>query len=101
MLYVGVCHYYATGEGCTIYVASGDEESIRESIPEYFHPGLVILTPSDWLKAATGDCGDEYHQSYAKIFRTNLPELWHQIEERALGGGCHLEFFMRHHYNYA
>ncbi|HBC3930434.1 TPA: hypothetical protein KD853_003579, partial [Vibrio parahaemolyticus] len=55
MFYVGVSHYYATGEGVTIYVASGSEESIRESIPEYFHQGLTILTPSEWLKAAAGD----------------------------------------------
>lgn len=101
MFYVGVCHYFATAEGCTIYVASGSKESIRKSIPTYFHPGLVILTPPEWLKAATGDYGDEYHQSHAEIFKTNLPELWHQIEERALGRGCHLEFFMKHHFNYA
>ena len=34
MFYIGVSYYYATGEGVTIYVASGSEEFIRESIPE-------------------------------------------------------------------
>ncbi|MBF4436478.1 hypothetical protein ERJ77_18655, partial [Vibrio anguillarum] len=63
MFYIGVSHYYATGEGLTMYVASGSEESIRAVIPEYFHLGLTILTPSEWLKAAAGDCEDEYHQS--------------------------------------
>ena len=90
-----------TGEGFTIYVTSGSEEAIRKSIPEYFHQGLTILTPSEWLKAATGDCDDEYHQCNAKIIKTYLPELWRQIEERALGRGCHVEFFMKHHFNYA
>ena len=45
MFYVGVSHYFATGEGFTIYVTSGSEEAIRKSIPEYFHQGLTILTP--------------------------------------------------------
>lgn len=62
MFYVGVSHYFATGEGFTIYVTSGSEEAIRKSIPESFHQGLTILTPSEWLKAATGDCDDEYPQ---------------------------------------
>lgn len=101
MFYVGVSHYFATGEGCTIYVASGSEESIRKSIPEYFQRGLTILTPSEWLKAATRDCNDEYHRHVAEILKTYLPVLWKQIEERALERGCHLEFFMKHHFNYA
>ena len=42
MFHVGVSHNYATGEGVTIYVASGSEESIRAAIPEYFHQGLTI-----------------------------------------------------------
>lgn len=42
MFYIGVSHYYATGEGVTIYVASGSEEAIRAAIPEYFHQGLTI-----------------------------------------------------------
>jgi hypothetical protein len=101
MFYVGVSHYFATGEGCTIYVASGSEESIRKSIPEYFHRELTILTPSQWLKAATGDCDNEYHQYHAEILKAYLPELWKQIAARALERGCHLEFFMKHHFNYA
>ena len=101
MLYIGVSHYYATGEGVTIYVASGSEESVWESIPEYFHQGLTILTPSDWLKAAAGDCKDEYQQSDAEVLKTYLPVLWKQIEERALERGCYLDFFMKHHFNYA
>lgn len=76
MFYIGVSHYYATGEGVTIYVASGSEESVRESIPEYYHQGLTILTPSDWLKAAAGDCKDEYHQSDAEVLKTYLPTTW-------------------------
>lgn len=84
MFYIGVSHYYATGEGLTIYVACGSEESIRAAIPEYFHLGLTILTPSEWLKAAAGDCEDEYHQSEAEDLKTYLPILWKQIEERAL-----------------
>lgn len=32
MYYVGVCRYFATGEGVTIYVVSGSEESIRKAI---------------------------------------------------------------------
>ena len=43
MFYIGVSHYYATGEGVTIYVASGSEEAIRESIPVYFHGSVVLL----------------------------------------------------------
>ncbi|WP_234942867.1 hypothetical protein, partial [Vibrio anguillarum] len=101
MFYVGVSHYYATGEGVTIYVASGSEESIRKAIPEYFHQGLTLLTPSDWLKAADGDCVDEYYQSDAEVLKAYLPMLWKQIEERALERGCYLEFFMKHHFNYA
>ncbi|HBH7879385.1 TPA: hypothetical protein KDX61_002958 [Vibrio parahaemolyticus] len=101
MFYIGVSHYYATGEGVTIYVASGSEESIRAAIPEYFHQGLTILTPTDWLKAAAGDCVDEYHQSDAEVLKTYLPALWKQIEERALERGCYLDFFMKHHFNYA
>ncbi|MCC3857340.1 hypothetical protein IB289_13160 [Vibrio parahaemolyticus] len=101
MFYVGVSHYYATGEGVTIYVASGTEESIRKAIPEYYHQGLTLLTPSDWVKAADGDCVDEYYQSAAEVLKTYLPVLWKQIEERALERGCYLEFFMKHHFNYA
>lgn len=47
MFYIGVSHYYAMGEGVTIYVASGSEESILAAIPEYFHQGLTILPPSE------------------------------------------------------
>lgn len=101
MFYVGVVHYFATGEGVTLYVASGSEKSIREAIPEYFLQGLTLLTPSDWLKAADGNCIDKYHQSHAKILKAYLPILWKQIEEIALGRGCHLKFFMEHHFNYA
>ena len=101
MFYIGVSHYYATGEGVTIYVASGSEESVRESIPEYYHQGLTILTPSDWLKAADGDCKDECHQSDAEVLKTYLPVLWKQIEERAVERGGYLNFFMKHHFNYA
>ncbi|EJL6383365.1 MULTISPECIES: hypothetical protein [Vibrio] len=101
MFYVGVSQYYATGEGCTIYVASGSEESIRQAIPQYFHQGLTILTPSEWLKAASGECEDEYHQSDAEILETHLPMLWEQIKERALERGCHIDFVMKHHFNYS
>ncbi|MEK1972784.1 hypothetical protein WOB87_06715 [Vibrio parahaemolyticus] len=101
MFYIGVSHYYATGEGVMIYVASGSEDSIRAAIPEYFHQALTILTPAEWLKAATGDCVDEYNQSDAEVLKTYLPVLWKQIEERALERGCYLDFFMKHHFNYA
>ncbi|ASG07618.1 hypothetical protein CEQ50_08615 [Vibrio anguillarum] len=99
MFYVGVCHYYATGEGFKIYVASGSEESIRKAIPEYFHQRLTLLTPSEWLKASIGE--SKYHQSDVKVLKTYLPVLWKQIEERALGRGCQLNFFMEYHFNYA
>ena len=101
MFHVGVSHNYATGEGVTIYVASGSEESIRAAIPEYFHQGLTIWTPWEWLKAADGDCEDEYPQSDAEFLKTYLPVLWKQIEERASERGCYLDFFMKHHFNYA
>jgi hypothetical protein len=101
MFYVGISTYYSIGEGCTIYVASGSEESIRKSIPEYFHRGLTILTPAEWLKVASGECEDEYHQYNTEILQASLPILWKQIEERALGRGGHIEFFMKHHFNYA
>ena len=101
MFYVGVTRYFATGEGVTLYVVSGTEVSIREAIPEYFSQGLTILTPSAWLKAATGDCADEYIQSDAQAIKTNLPVLWKQIEELASGKGYQLDFFMKHHFNYA
>lgn len=99
MFYIGVCHYYATGEGVTIYVACGSEASIRAAIPEYFHKGLTILTPSEWIKAGNRDCEDQYHQSDAKILKTHLPILWKQIEERTLKRGCQLDFFMKHQFN--
>lgn len=101
MFYVGVSRYYATGEGVTIYIASGSKESIIEAIPEYYHQGLTLLTPSDWLKAASGDGVDECYQSDAEAFKTYLPMLWKQVEEIALGRGCRLDFFMKHHFNYA
>jgi hypothetical protein len=101
MIYVGVCHYYATGEGVTIYVACGSEESIRKSIPEYFHQGLTLLSPSDWVKAHNGDTFDEHYQSNAQVLKTYLPVLWKQIEERALKNGPHMDFFMQHYFNYS
>ncbi|SBS27201.1 hypothetical protein MSP8887_00570 [Marinomonas spartinae] len=101
MFYVGVSRYFATGEGVTIYVASGSEESIRNAIPEYFRQGLTLLTPSDWIKAAGGDCVDEYHQSEAEVLKIYLPILWKQIEEIALGREFNLDFFMKYHFNYA
>ncbi|CAH6827129.1 hypothetical protein REH77_11445 [Vibrio alginolyticus] len=101
MFYIGVSHYYATGEGVVIYVASGSEKEIRSAIPEYFHQGLTILTPSEWLKAEAGDYEDEYHQSDVEVLQTYLPVLWSQIEERALGRGCGLDFYMKHHFNYS
>lgn len=100
MYYVGICRYFATGEGVTIYVASGSEESIKEAIPEFYLQGLTILTPTDWLKAAVGECTNEYHQSDAEVLKVYLPMLWKQIEEMALGRGCYPEFFMKHHSNY-
>ncbi len=100
MFYVGVVYYFATGEGATLFVASGSEESIRESIPEYFQQEITLLTPSDWLKAANGNGDDDYHQSHAEILKAYLPLLWKQIEELALGRGCHLKFSMEHHFNY-
>lgn len=100
MFYVGVCHYFATGEGVTIYVASGSEESIRNAIPEYYLQGITLLTPSDWLKAAE-DCVDKNHKWHAKVLKDYLPMLWKQIEEMALDRGCYLKFFMEHHFNYA
>ena len=60
---------------------------------QYFHLGLTILSPSEWLKAAAGDCEDEYHQSEAEDLKTYLPLLWKQIEERALERGCHVIVF--------
>lgn len=101
MFYVGVSRYFATGEGVTIYVATGSEESIREAIPEFFHRGLSLLSPSDWLKAADGDCVDENHQSDAEAIKVYLPTLWKQIEEIAAGRACYLDFFMKYHFNYA
>lgn len=101
MFYIGISRYYATGEGATIYIASGSKESIFKEIPEYFHQDLTLLTPSDWLKAASGDCVNEYYHSDAEALKTYLPILWKQIEEIALGRGCHLNFFMKHHFNYA
>jgi len=101
MFYVGVSRYYATGEGVTIYIASGSKESICEAIPENFHQDLTLLTPSEWIKAADGNFADECYQSDAEVFKTYLPILWKQIEEMALGRGCKLNFFMRHHINYS
>lgn len=101
MFYIGVMHYFATGEGVTLYVVSGNEDSIKEAIPEYFHRVLVILTPSDWLKAADGDCVDEYQKYKAEVLKAHLPLLWKQIEEMASGREFNLEFFMKYHFNYA
>lgn len=101
MFYVGVSHYFATGEGVTLYVASGSEETIRDYIPEYFHKGLTLLTPSEWLIVANSDSSDEYQQSDADLLQYHLPVLWKQIEELALGRGCHLEFTMTHRFNYS
>ena len=98
MFYVGVCRYFATGEGLTIYVASGSEESIRKVIQEYFHQRLTILTPSDWLKAANGDSFGEYEKSHTRILKMNLPLLWKQIEELGklrLRSHNTLNFFIR------
>ena len=44
MFYVGIVYYFATGEGARLFAASGSEESIRESIPEYFQQGITLLT---------------------------------------------------------
>ncbi|CUB04068.1 hypothetical protein [Marinomonas fungiae] len=101
MFYIGVSRYFATGEGVTIYVATGSEESIRKAIPEFFHHGLSLLSPSDWLKAAEGGCVDEYLQADAEAIKVYLPMLWKQIEEIAKGRACHLDFFMKYHFNYA
>lgn len=101
MFYIGVVQYFATGEGVTIYVASGSEESIRSEIPEYYHKILILLTPSDWLKALNGESFGEYEQSKAEALKVCLPQLWKQIEEIAIGRGCYLEFYMKHHFNYS
>lgn len=100
MFYVGVSHYFATGEGVTIYVASGHEASIRASIPEYFHPGLTILTPAEWIKASTESTGDDYIYVIANMLKSHLPMLWTQLEERASERGFHIDIFMKHHFNY-
>lgn len=99
MFFIGMVDYYATGEGCTIYVASGTEDSIREAIPDYFHPSLMILTPSAWVQAAV-EPDDQQRQRYVEILKTSLPALWKQIEERASGRGPDVTFFFHHHYNY-
>lgn len=95
MFYVGVSYYYATGEGVTIYVASGNEASIRASIPEYFHPGLTILTPAEWVKASTEGTDDNIYV-IANMLKSHLPMLWTQLKKR----GCHIDIFMKHHFNY-
>lgn len=94
---LGVSQYYATGEGVTIYVASGNEQSIRNSIPEYFHPGLIILEASDWLKVANGDEICDGCQSAVNAIKVYLPILWKQIE----AGACQIDVFMKFHFNQA
>ncbi|CAK2470343.1 conserved hypothetical protein [Vibrio crassostreae] len=101
MFYIGVSHYYATGEGVVIYVASGSEKEIRSAIPEYFHQGLTILTPAEWIKAKVMECESEYHKLGVEVLQTYLPVLWSQIEERALGRGCNLDFYMKYNFNCA
>lgn len=101
MFYIGVSHYFATGEGCVIYVASGSKASIQQSIPDYFHQGLVMLTPAEWLQAASEHDSDEAHRAAAEIIKRYLPVLWQQIEQNAPKMVCNLEFFMRHYVNYA
>ncbi|WP_417228584.1 hypothetical protein [Amphritea sp.] len=53
----------------------------------------MILTPSDWLKAADGDYADEYQKYKAGVVKAHLPLLWKQIEEMASGPELNLEFF--------
>ena len=49
---IAYCLYYATGEGCSIYIAVGSsrkhaEFHFRQNAPEYFHIGMVVR---DWLE---------------------------------------------------
>ncbi|WP_318493202.1 hypothetical protein [Photobacterium leiognathi] len=95
MFLIGVSHYYATGEGVTVYVASGNEETIRKKIPEYYHPGLIILSPPDWVQVANGDNTSEKYLSGVAVLKTYLPVLWEQIEQNS----CHFDISLKHYYN--
>lgn len=49
---IAYCLYYATGEGCSIYIAVGSsrrhaECHFRQHVPEYFHRGMLVR---DWLE---------------------------------------------------
>lgn len=49
---IAYCFYYATGEGCSIYVAVGSskrhaEFHFKRNVPEHFHRGMVVR---DWLE---------------------------------------------------
>ncbi|MGH8051527.1 MAG: hypothetical protein ACREPB_12780 [Arenimonas sp.] len=46
-VHIAYCHYYATGEGVSIFIALGGsykhaESIFKKHVPEYFHLGLVI-----------------------------------------------------------
>lgn len=49
---IAYCLYYASGEGCSIYIAVGSsrkhaEFHFRQNAPEYFQIGMVVR---DWLE---------------------------------------------------
>lgn len=50
---IAYCFYYATGEGCSIYIAVGSsrkhaEFHFRQNAPEYFHIGMLVR---NWLES--------------------------------------------------
>ncbi|WP_434926335.1 hypothetical protein [Shewanella sp. HL-SH2] len=99
--YVGICEYFATGEGVTYVIASGTKTQINEFAGPYFSTGLGFYSFEE-MKSALIECEgmnetcimDDKRLRAAYVLQTHLPSVADLIKQYGFG-----TFSYQFHYN--
>ncbi|WP_064604279.1 hypothetical protein [Photobacterium sp. J15] len=99
---VAVVDYFATGEGRTVFIVTGNDKKIEDEIHEFFRIGIISMSPRAWLaEDKMGDKSEFRHE--VDTIKSFAPMLWMQIQEieseSTLKGYC--DYSMSHHTNYS
>lgn len=97
---VAVLEYFATGEGQTVIIVSGTDETIESEINEFFRQGMTCMPPQEWLEESKQGNASP-HQHEISVIKHFAPILWSKIEEHEQVSCECCSFSMRYHTNYA
>lgn len=93
---IGIMNYFATGEGVTLYVISGQtEKEILEHSDDYFHRAFEFYDAKelyDYIKSKKDD--NEDFEMAKEILHYHVPLFYKYFYQ---SGACHINYQM--HYN--